>query len=65
MPSGFFCPGTPMASDAGLDVFTGQRDYDGGEEGAGGGRLQGREGGAAGADRLSDPEGAGAMSAPT
>jgi len=27
-PLGFFCPGTPMASDAGLDVFTGPRDYD-------------------------------------
>ena len=28
IPSGVFCPGTPMASDAGLDVFTGKRDYD-------------------------------------
>ena len=29
VPSGIFCPGTPMASDAGLDVFTGPRDYAG------------------------------------
>jgi peptide/nickel transport system substrate-binding protein len=27
-PIGFFCPGTPMASDVGLDVFKGERDYD-------------------------------------
>ena len=27
VPTGIFCPGTPMASDAGLDVFTGPRDY--------------------------------------
>lgn len=27
-PIGFFCPGTPMASDTGLDVFEGPRDYD-------------------------------------
>jgi peptide/nickel transport system substrate-binding protein len=26
-PTGFFCPGTPMASDAGLSVLTGPRDY--------------------------------------
>ena len=26
-PVGFFCPGSPMASDAGLGVFTGPRDY--------------------------------------
>ena len=26
-PAGFFCPGLPMASDAGLDVFTKPRDY--------------------------------------
>src|SRR5262249_41909245 len=24
---GFFCPGLPMASEEGLDVFTGKRDY--------------------------------------
>jgi len=29
VPSGIFCPGTPMASDVGLDVFTGPRDYAG------------------------------------
>ncbi|HVC61073.1 MAG TPA: ABC transporter substrate-binding protein [Acetobacteraceae bacterium] len=29
VPSGIFCPGTPMASDAGLSVFTGPRDYAG------------------------------------
>ena len=28
-PTGIFCPGTPMATDAGLDVFRGKRDYDG------------------------------------
>ncbi len=28
VPTGVFCPGTPMASDAGLGVFTGKRDYD-------------------------------------
>ena len=27
VPAGFFCPGSPMASDAGMDVFTGKRDY--------------------------------------
>ena len=27
VPTGFFCPGLPMASDAGLNVFTGKRDY--------------------------------------
>lgn len=27
-PLGFFCPGTPMASESGLDVFRGERDYD-------------------------------------
>lgn len=27
-PLGYFCPGTAMASDAGLDVFRGKRDYD-------------------------------------
>lgn len=27
VPAGYFCPGLPMASDAGLDVFTGPRDY--------------------------------------
>jgi peptide/nickel transport system substrate-binding protein len=27
-PAGFFCPGLPMASDAGLEVFTGKRDDD-------------------------------------
>jgi peptide/nickel transport system substrate-binding protein len=25
---GFFCPGTPLASDAGMDALTGPRDYD-------------------------------------
>ena len=29
VPTGIFCPGTPMASDVGLEVFTGPRDYDG------------------------------------
>jgi peptide/nickel transport system substrate-binding protein len=28
VPAGYFCPGTPMASDAGLDVFRGPRDMD-------------------------------------
>jgi peptide/nickel transport system substrate-binding protein len=28
-PTGFFCVGAPMATDAGLDVFHGPRDYDG------------------------------------
>ena len=27
VPSGFFCPGTPMASDAGMAVLSGPRDY--------------------------------------
>ena len=27
VPAGIFCPGTPMASDVGLDVFSGPRDY--------------------------------------
>lgn len=27
VPTGIFCPGLPMASDVGLDVFTGKRDY--------------------------------------
>jgi peptide/nickel transport system substrate-binding protein len=27
-PIGFFCPNTPMASDVGLDVFKGPRDFD-------------------------------------
>ncbi len=27
VPTGVFAPGTPMASDAGLDVFRGQRDF--------------------------------------
>ena len=26
-PAGFFCPGLPMATEAGLEVFTGKRDY--------------------------------------
>ena len=26
-PLGYFCPGTPMASEVGLDVFRGPRDY--------------------------------------
>lgn len=29
VPTGFFCPGLPMASGVGLDVFTAKRDYDG------------------------------------
>ncbi len=28
VPTGVFTPGTPMASDVGLDVFTAKRDYD-------------------------------------
>jgi peptide/nickel transport system substrate-binding protein len=28
VPVGFFCPGMPMASEEGLDVFAGKRDYD-------------------------------------
>jgi peptide/nickel transport system substrate-binding protein len=28
VPTGFFCPGLPMANTAGLEVFTGKRDYD-------------------------------------
>jgi peptide/nickel transport system substrate-binding protein len=28
VPVGIFCPNTPMASDVGLDVFKGERDYD-------------------------------------
>jgi peptide/nickel transport system substrate-binding protein len=27
VPTGFFCPGLPMASDAGLDVLRGKRDF--------------------------------------
>ena len=27
-PAGLFCPGTPMANDAGIEVLTGPRDYD-------------------------------------
>jgi len=26
-PLGYFCPKTPMASDTGLDIFTGKKDY--------------------------------------
>ncbi|SDA24620.1 peptide/nickel transport system substrate-binding protein [Methylobacterium sp. UNC378MF] len=29
VPTGFFCPGLPMASDVGLDVLTSKRDYEG------------------------------------
>jgi peptide/nickel transport system substrate-binding protein len=28
MPTGLFCPGTPMANSAGMEVFAGKRDYD-------------------------------------
>lgn len=28
VPTGIFCPGLPMASETGLDVFTGKRDFD-------------------------------------
>jgi peptide/nickel transport system substrate-binding protein len=28
IPAGIFCPKTPMASDAGLEVFRGKRDYE-------------------------------------
>ncbi len=28
VPAGFFCPGLPMASEAGLDVLTSKRDFD-------------------------------------
>lgn len=28
VPTGIFCPGLPMATDAGLEAFTGRRDYD-------------------------------------
>lgn len=27
-PAGLFCPGTPMANSAGMDVFAGKRDYE-------------------------------------
>src|ERR1700683_2321079 len=27
VPTGFFCPGLPMANAAGLEVLTGKRDY--------------------------------------
>ncbi len=27
VPAGIFCPASPIATDAGLDVFTGKRDY--------------------------------------
>lgn len=27
-PTGLFCPGTPMANPAGMEVFAGKRDYD-------------------------------------
>lgn len=29
VPTGFFCPGLPMASDLGLDALTAKRDYEG------------------------------------
>jgi peptide/nickel transport system substrate-binding protein len=29
IPTGLFCPGTPMASEVALDVFKGPRDYEG------------------------------------
>ena len=29
VPTGFFCPGLPMASDVGLDALTSKRDYEG------------------------------------
>jgi len=28
VPTGLFCPGTPMANDAGMEVLTGKRDYE-------------------------------------
>ncbi|MBO0709889.1 MAG: ABC transporter substrate-binding protein [Acetobacteraceae bacterium] len=28
VPTGIYCPGTPMATDAGLEVFTSKRDYE-------------------------------------
>lgn len=28
VPTGLFCPGTPMANDAGMEVFSGKRDFD-------------------------------------
>jgi peptide/nickel transport system substrate-binding protein len=28
VPTGLFCPGTPMANEAGLEVFAGPRDYE-------------------------------------
>ena len=52
--AGVFTPGTPMASDAGMEVLTGPRDYDEVKQRTRGRRLQGREGRAAGADRLPD-----------
>ena len=39
---GYFCPGLPMANDAGMQALTGPRSARRGEEGAGAGGLQGR-----------------------
>ena len=55
---GIFCPNTPMASDAGMSVLTSPRDLRAREAGNRRGRLQGREGRAARADRHSLGQGA-------
>ena len=47
---GFFCPGTPLANDAGMQVLTGRRDL-AGEARHRGCRLNGRKGRRADADR--------------
>ena len=49
MAAGIFCPGTPMASDAGMAALTGPRDL--APERAEEGGIHGREDRAAGADR--------------
>ncbi len=57
VPCGFFPPGSPMASDAGMAALAGERDYDRARRDAAGGRLQGRDGRPYGPGRLPDPEG--------
>ena len=57
VPTGFFCPGTPMASDAGLEVFTGKRDYDAVKKEIAAAGYKGEKVVHSGADRLPHPEG--------
>ncbi len=56
---GIFCPQSPMASSAGMEVLTGPRDLAAVKAGGRGVRLSGREGGSARAVGFSQPARAG------